>query len=156
MLRHFAGADVLDGFERIVAGTICLFLVTRVANPYGRVPVPVGHTFRFRGALRTKTFPTIATMMLVVCRIKQDFALIAIFDFVVRSPISWCYLIRGPGFQCFRWLQRDIRDGFGNVRNTINNPLRRILRSYRTIRLKEDMDSEKLFHKEELHEKKKI
>lgn len=133
VLRHFSYADIFDRFERIVAGTICLFLVARVANPNGRVPVPVGHTFRFRRALRAKAFPTIATMVLVVRWSKWDFTPIAVFYLVVRSPIRRCHLICGPGFQCFRWLQRNVRDGFSDIRNAINNSLRRILRSYRTI-----------------------
>lgn len=79
------------------------------------------------------------------------------FYFVIRSPIRWCYLIRSPGFQRFRWLQRNIRDGFSNVRNTINNPLRRILRSYSAIRLKKNKDSEKFFIKKtELCRRKKL
>lgn len=138
MLRHFSHADVLYRFERIVAGTICFLLITRIANPNRRIPISARHAFRFRRALRAKTLSTIAAMMFVVCRTKCDFALIAVFYFIVRSPIRWCHLIRGPGFQRFRWLQRNIRDGFSDVWNAIDNSLRCILRSYRTIRLKEN------------------
>lgn len=140
VLCHFSHADIFHRFEGFIAGTICLFLIARVTNSNGRVPVSVGHAFCFWRALRAKALSTITTMMFVICWTEWNFTLITVFYLIVRSPIRRCHLIRGPGFQCFRRLQRDIRHGFSDVWNAINNSLCCVLSNYRTIWLKENME----------------
>lgn len=140
VFRHLSHANVLHRrIEGVVARAISFLLLARVADSNGHIPISAGHAFRLWRTLRAEALSAIATMVFVVCRTEQDFALITIFYVAVWSPIRWCHLIRRPGFQRFRRLQRDIRHRFGNVRNAINNPLCCILRYCRTILLKENI-----------------
>lgn len=48
VFRHLSHVDILDRFERIIAGIIALLLVAGIANSHGRVPVSARHAFGFR------------------------------------------------------------------------------------------------------------
>lgn len=137
MLRYFPSIDVFGDLDRIVAGVIHLPVVTLITDSYGCVPISGGHTFRLRRALRAKALSTVSAVMFSIRRTEQGFAVVAVFYLVIRSPVRRCHLIRNPCGQCFRRLQRNARDSFGDVRDPVDHPLRRILRRSRMVRLKE-------------------
>lgn len=137
VLGHFSNTNVLGSLGKLVAGVTRLLVVALVADPHGSIPVPAGHGSRFGRTLRTETLPAISTVVFCVGRAERGLAIMAVFNFMVRPPIRRRHLIRNPSGQRFRRLQGNVRDGLGDVGDTVDNPLRGVTGRCCVIRLEE-------------------
>lgn len=128
MLGHFSNTNVVVSLDGVVTGVAGFLLVTLVADPHGGMPVPAGHAFRLGRAVRAEAFPAVSAVVFGICRTERSPAVVAVFYLIVRPPIRRRHLIRDPGGQRFRGLQGDVCDGLGDVRDTVDDSLRGVVR----------------------------
>ena len=134
MFRDLPDTDVVVGQSLLVL-VVCMAIggVAVIADAYRRIPVARRHAFGIRRTLGAEALAAGTTMMFGVGWQKKHFALVAVADIVIRSPVRRRHLIRHPGSKGFRRLQRHASYCLGDIGYAVYDALGRVLRRQREV-----------------------